>query len=299
MTIEDHEFTAYVLGDAPDDLVMRVERQAAGDEGLAAELAAFAPFRVPPPAGSPPALATQPSTRRGRRRAVARSAVLAAGIVLAVTGATWGGYELLRSRPLFEDDFNSGTIEYSRWDPHLGRKGVSAHNAYLQLLNRGSVVTRQEFDGPIEITFDWRWVDHGQWPLYAEEFCVCLHTTGRHQDEHDFRVLDGFLIEFNAVENTVLARTPDGTWVQGSGPDSTPLVPEQWHHVRIVDDGKEVSVFLAGPSINPKYKREPVLTASVTPGLRGKHIAFFNREYVGKTNHESHADNVQVSELRK
>jgi hypothetical protein len=42
-----------------------------------------------------------------------------------------------------------------------------------------------------------------------------------------------------------------------------------------------------------------VLTVAVPEGLTGKRIAFFNREYVAGTNHESQVDNVRVRALRK
>jgi len=298
MRIDDQEFAAYVLGDAPADLAMRIEQEAIGDEGLAAEFAAFAPLALPSSVVVLPATSSAPRTKRWRP--VPRAAVLAAGILLAVCGVAWGGYELLRTRPLLEDDFHTGTIEYSKWDLHLGRRGVSGQDGYLRLLNRGSLVTRQEFDGPVEVTFDWRWVDHGQWPLYAEVLTVALHTTGQHKDEHDYLARDGFLVDFNTATHNVCASIPGQPLVlYRSPPDSLPLVAGQWHHVRIVDDGSQASVFVTGPSIDPRYQKEPVLTAPIPRGLVGRHIGFFNREHVGDTNHESQVDNVKVWELGK
>jgi hypothetical protein len=299
VSIENHEFAAFLLGDASDELAARIRAEATTDEGFAAELGAFAPL------GStiPESLTTtkaQPKRFRRLRHLGRRSSVLAAGLLLTLCGAVWGGYELLRTRPLLEDTFNTGTIEYGKWDPRLGRKGISARDGYLRLINRGSLVTRQEFDGPIEITFDWRWVDHGEWPLYAETFCVCLRTHGEHKPEHDFAITDGLVIDFNTVEHNLHIGVPGLASSRTSAtPDVAPMPAESWHHIRIVDDGQTVAVFIEGPSIDPRHKREPILTATIPNTLTGQRAAFFNREYVGGTNHESHVDNVKIRAVAK
>lgn len=299
--IQDHELAAYVLGDAPPELRSRVEA-AAADEDFAAELAALAALGNPAEAAlSDTTPAAVPPTTRRRRSTLHRSA-LAAGILLALGGVAWGGYELLRIPPLLEDDFSSRTIANKKWDPRLGRKGVSATDGYLRLLNRGSVVTRAEFDEPIEITLDWRWIDLAQWPLYADVFTVCLRTRGEHKPEHAYEILDGLKIEFNANEGrvrAVRAGVPDPSIITAADLDSTPFPAGAWHHLRIVDDGRTVSVYVEGPSVDPKYKKEPALTVAIPEGLTGKHVALFNREYVAGTNHESHVDNVKIRAMRK
>ena len=61
-----------------------------------------------------------------------------------------------------------------------------------------------------------------------------------------------------------------------------------------MDDGVRISVFLSGPFIDPKFKQEPSLVATPTVWPEGKNIAFFNREYVAGTNHESNLDNIVI-----
>lgn len=291
--IEDHEIAAYLLGDAPEDVRARVRAAAEGDPDLREQLAALGPLASEAPVSPAPVVA--PAVRPRRWRPWGRPTVVAAGVVVAVSGVVWGGYELLRTPPLLQDSFGKRTIEYRTWHPRLGRKGVSAEDGYLRLLNRGSVVTRREFDVPIEIEFDWRWIDHGQWPLYAEVLSVGLRSTGRQQEEHDYRLKDGFVVEFNCVEHSVRAVAADDmVVVSTSGPDSVPFVPGEWYHVRIADDGAAVSVFVTGPSVDQKYKTQPVLTAPFPSGLTGKRVAFYNREYTAKTNHESQVDNIVI-----
>ena len=297
--IADDELAAYVLGDAPAEVRARVEAAVAADEGFAAEVAALAALARLSEGEVPLQAAPHRPTRRhpGSRRAA-----LAAAVLLAVGGTAWGGYELLRTPPLLDDDFGTRTVSHARWEPHLGRRGASAPNRYLRLLNRGSVVTRAEFEGPVEITLDWRWVDEGQWPLYAELFTVALRTHGGHKPDHPYEISDGLLIEFNTVEGSVRALNgmlPGQPSFQASKPDSAPLPAGEWHRIRITDDGEAVAVFVEGPSIDPKYKKEPILRVTVPAGLAGKRVAFFNREYVAGTNHESHVDNVTVRPLRR
>lgn len=299
--IQDHELAAYVLGDAPPELRSRVEAQAATDEDFRAELSALSALGMAA-ATEPIVTPAPPAHRTIRRRSFRRQAALAAGVLLAVGGIAWGSYELLRERPLLEDDFGKKTISNANWEPHLGRKGVSASDGYLRLLNRGSVATRREFNEPIEIELDWKWIDLAQWPLYAEIFSVCLRTNGEHKKEHAYEILDGLKIEFNAVEGrvrAVRAGVPDPSLLKAAALDSTPFTPGEWYHLRLVDDGQIVSVYLSGPSIDPKFKKEPVLTVAIPEGLTGKRIALFNREYVSGTNHESQVDNVRVRALRK
>lgn len=301
-TIQDHELAAYVLGDAPAELRSRVEALADGDEDFRAELSALSALGTAAATTTVPASASPSQESTIRRRSFRRQAALAAGVLLAVGGIAWGSYELLRTQPLLEDDFGKKTVSNANWDPHRGRKGVSASDGYLRLLNRGSVVTRREFDEPVEIELDWKWIDLAQWPLYAEIFTVCLRTNGEHKAQHAYEVLDGLKIECNAVEGrvrAVRAGVPEPSIITAAGLDSTPFTPGEWHHLRIVDDGQAATVYVSGPSIDPRYKKEPALTVAIPEGLTGKRIALFNREYVAGTNHESQVDNVRVRAMRR
>jgi hypothetical protein len=120
---------------------------------------------------------------------------------------------LLRVRPGSERVIESSLADLAG-DPLFGLPRLPADVGfpdrpfqYLRLLNRGSVVTRQEFEGPIEVSFDWRWVDHAQWPLYGEIFAVCLRTHGEHRPKHDFGITDGLVLYFNTVDSTGRSRS--------------------------------------------------------------------------------------------
>src|SRR4051794_18994048 len=62
---------------------------------------------------------------------------------------------------------------------------------HLRLNNRGSIRTTQEFPGPIEIEFDWRWIDLAGDSLYRDTLTVVLHSSGEHAKQHPFAVVDG------------------------------------------------------------------------------------------------------------
>ncbi len=293
---EEHEIAAYVLGDAPAELASRIRAAAATDEQFAAELDSLASlgnsFELLDD------LAPRPAALRRHSRLFLRRAALAASILVATAGVAWGSYELLHTPPLLKDDFSTRTVSYSVWHPHLGRRGVSATNGYLQLLNRGSVVTQREFDEPIEIEFDWRWIDHGNWPLYSENFTVCIRTKGEHKAKHAYEMLDGLNIVFVTMRNHVVAGRGEVV-LASAPPDSLPMPSGEWHHVRIVDDGTNLSIYVTGPIIDPRLKKKPALQVAIPAGLVGRHVAFFNREYVGDINHESHVDNIRIRRFEK
>jgi hypothetical protein len=286
--ISDREFAAFLLGDAPPDLRTRVEAALAVDDGLAAEVAALAPLGK---------LARVSPTVRSRwgGRPFSRRAVLASLVLATLGGTVWAGYEALRTPPLLADDFGSGAVNFGNWERHLGRKGVSATDGYLRLINRGSVVSRREFDGPIQIEFDWRWIDLAEWPLYSEIFSVGLRTHGEHLAQGDLMLTDGLVVWFDTVDHSIRIGPARRNYLKTTEPDSVPMPAGQWHHIRIVDDGTAVSVFIEGPAVDKRYKREPVLTVPVPEGLTGRRIAFLNREPVANMSHESHVDNIVVT----
>lgn len=288
--MNDMDLISYVLGDATPDVATAIEGRTAIDPEFAAEVAVLRSL-----AGTPAELPPSPTPKRRRFRV--RKSVLAILLLLLTATAAYAGYVLTRTPPLLEDSFSSQTVSYNNWERKLGRAGVRAEKGHLRLLNRGSVVTRQEFEGPIEVSFDWRWLDLGTHPHYAETFHVVLNTHGLHEDQHPFQITDGFTIDFNCVAHAVHMGLVHGPYSLHAAPDSTPFPSDEWHHVRIVDDGVSISVFITGPAIDPKYEEQPVLVATPPSRPSGRRIAFFNREYVAGINHESNIDNVVVRSL--
>jgi hypothetical protein len=295
-TITEQELVAFVLGDAPTDLQQRIELASRSDGLFAAKLSAIEEFKPLNMDDVPSVVHFDKRARRGRSRSARRMLAIAL-VVFGICGIGWAGYEIARTPPLFNDSFGHRTVEYDKWHPHLGRKGVSAEEGYLRLVNRGSVVTRREFNEPVEITFEWRWIDLGQWPLYSEILHVMLRTTGEHDLESPFEAKDGVCIGFNTVSNSVSVMAPGRKVLESTTGDAAHLPSGTWHRIRILDDGKQVSVFVEGPNVEAKSKKTPLLVVPIPDGLPGKRIGFHNREYVAGINHESHIDNIEVRRL--
>lgn len=295
MSDDDHsKLIAYVMGDAPPAVVSEIERQAASDPELAAELSILRALSIPARGGelSP---GKKGSLSLFRRRWI-RSLAAGIGVLFLLGGASWAGYELLRTPPLFEDSFSSRTFSRSKWAVYLGRAGYRAEKGHLTLLNRGSVVPEMEFDGPIEIEFDWRWIEQDT-AWYAENLDVAIRTSGRHDEERPYGIVDGIVVQLSCVKHNVSVMGTDNQVGIESSIDSTPFPAGEWHHVRIVDDGRSISVYVSGPSIDPKYRREPVVEYVPLTWPTERRIAFYNREYLASTNHESHIDNVVIRAL--
>jgi hypothetical protein len=292
----DLELVRYALGDASAALAAAVEGRARADAAFAGELAALRERvtggGVPGPDRVAPRAATAARSPWRRRCA-------AAGVVLAVAGAAWGACAALAERPLLRDDFDRDWIDPGKWDVSLGRPGVRAVEGHLRLRNRGSVVTRQEFDCPIEVEFDWRWRDHAEDPLYAEVLVVGLRTSGAHMSGHSFQLLDGVFVHLSTLGACVSVSARPGPVFEADSPEGgVPMPADAWHHVRITDDGATVRVYLSGPRIDRRYATTPVIAATPPGHFAGRRVAIHNRELVSNATHESHIDNVVIRALR-
>ena len=82
------------------------------------------------------------------------------------------------------DSLDTGWFDTTKWK--TARRKTSAVDGYVRLINRGSLATVAEFRAPMEIEFDWRWIDlAGQ--FYADSLTVAVHTSGEHAPEHRLR----------------------------------------------------------------------------------------------------------------
>ena len=142
-TITDQELVAFVLGDAPTELQDRIVIASRADGLFAAKLSAIEEFKPRNIDDVPGVVHFDKRARRGRSRSARRMLAIAL-VALGICGIGWAGYEIARTPPLFNDSFGLRTVGYDKWHQHLGRKGVSAEEGYLRLVNRGSVVTRRE-----------------------------------------------------------------------------------------------------------------------------------------------------------
>ncbi len=226
-----------------------------------------------------------------------RRVVILAAILLLLCGASWGIWYVVVGPPLMSDNFNDEWFDSTRW--HSARPGVREENGYLRLINRGSVVTREEFPGPIEVSFDWMWVDISSYPHYSDDLAIVLRTSGTHREQHAYEITDGVMVRFYTHDGRVKVEAPPLNALDESPKRSLRMPAGKWHRIRISDDGETVSVYITGPEIDGKYKEEPVLRVRCPGTYKSRRIAIYNRELVGEAVHESRIDNFESRKLKE
>ncbi|CAN5392266.1 hypothetical protein BH10PLA2_BH10PLA2_23690 [soil metagenome] len=306
----DDELIDYVIGKdgaRGDEIAVA----AAADEELAAQLALMRMMSGRPvikfPVDAPPAeivsgiRALAVDWKRHRRKTLVAAAV--AAIVTFVAGGVWAGWSYLH-RPLLEDHFLRRTFDSLRWA--APRPQVRPEYVYIKLTNRGYLVTQQEFEGPIELSFRWRWLDLAENPLYSDNLTVTLRTTGEPSEESPFNIKDGVMVVFSTYDSRVMvtgkpiADPPGVPHViqRRTEMGQVPMPSERWHDIRIRDDGTTIQVFVSGPELPSENAKKSVLSVSWPLKERGRKIAFFNREMLKWAAHESHITDVVVRTLR-
>jgi len=299
--VTDDELIDYVLGVLPASRAKAIAHAASTDPELAATLelasdVAGAGRTAPPPAGQivPHIPPTEPMYF-SRRQAFALG-----GTVLGVGALIWGGREILRDRPLMEDNFDDDWLDQRIWSIKRTRPEVREIDGQLRLTNRGSVTTQSQFEEPITVTFDWMWIDLKGDPHYSDTLTVALRSSGTHDSSRPFEVVDGCRISlsttgakveiFRGAEVNPSSRTQIG---------AVPIPPSEWHRVRITDDGHWIRVYLKGPKIDRGYWERPVLEAECPDLFTERRITIYNRERTSDVDHESRIDNFKVSRLQR
>ncbi len=269
---------------------------------LAAEEAACMPDASPAPAPQPGAHArngvaavrlagTQPPPRLRRKAFLVASFAL-----LALTGMSWGAWVWLTPEPLLFDRCDRRWFDATVW--HSDRPIVRAERGYLALLDRGAFHSREEFHVPIALTFEWRWRDLAGYPHYGENFSVALRTTGAHVKAYPFEAADGVVVNFLTYPARIDIITPLNTVRLAATRDGAfPFAADEWHRIRITDDGETIAVYVQGPEIDRKYTSMPALSLCCPDKGEGHCVGFYNREMVGGVPHESHIRNIKVHAL--
>ena len=120
--------------------------------------------------------------------------------------------------------------------------------------------------------------------------------------KYPYDMLDGVIVRFSCMGGTIqivsipVEKTKFGK-VANLADGVAPFPAKAWHHIRITDDGVKISVFITGPSIDPKYEQLPILQLQVPEHASSHHVAFYNRELVADAVHESLIDNVEIRAL--
>lgn len=311
MTIASHkppddELIAFAVGTLPDARARSLEQYAANDAELASEIAVL---RLMTGVSVDPDQPLECAPQDRSKRVAARTArtiswqksAAAVLFILGAAGLGWAGWQILTA-PLLEDTFSDGWYDAKLWQAPPGgidKAGVREEKGYLRLLNRGYLVTRDEFRGAISVQVRWKWIDLTTNPHYADHLAVGLRTCGKPLRDWPHELSDGIVVRFNAWSGSVSIDAGANTRILAqTEPAVVPMPADAWHDLRITDNGETISVFMAGQAIDPKYATTPVLQCQCKERFPNHHVAVFNREWVAFP-HESYLDWVRIERLGK
>jgi len=223
-------------------------------------------------------------------------------LLLAVSGMAGAGWVMLMPRSLLHDNFNDNWFDSRLWlpPPSFGDKqGIREADGRLKLVNRGYLISKQEFTGPIEVSFDWIWNELGLNPVYADHLVIVLRSAGIPTPDYPFEVPDGIVIRLNAWEGRAEVDAEPGLQNHQKGEwGEVKFSPDTWYHIRITDDGERIAVYVTGRNDPDHPDEKPVVEGSYPMAPKSGHLVIYNREQVGGVPHESWIDNVTVRPLR-
>jgi hypothetical protein len=230
------------------------------------------------------------------RRYANRIVLLVLGGLL-VTGASYGGWWLLSPAPLLEDSLQSRVFRADLW--RTPRAVVKPHQEFLVLRNRGYLVTAEEFPQPIAISFDWYWLEPDVYaPQFSEHLCVALRSSGQPSRAYPYEMQDGVSVLFNTWSNNIQIRQASHpAAITRTNNLSVPMLAEEWHRIRIEDDGRSIAVYMKGPRIEAVHWKQPLLRVAYPNKGDKFYIAIYNRELVGGVHHESRIRNFTIMPL--
>lgn len=296
--VHDDDLVQFVFGDASPEMAERIRQQEQEGGDLAAKLALM---RWTVGVGELETSAVEPlGTRRTGRR---RKLLVVVSISLLFIGVVWATWSLLTA-PLLKDDFSGSELDERLWRPHpeiIQEGSVQVVDGQVRLVNRGYLITRNEYPGPIEVSLDWKWMQLGLDRSYSDHLTVVLRTTGDPEPKHAFEAQEGILVKFNATSGAVqIMRAGPRPWHTYARTDkrACPMPAGEWRRIRITDDGTTIAVYVSGPSVSERYAKEPILKAECLDPFQKRHVAVYNRELIGFP-HESYVDNFLLKVLSK
>lgn len=325
MQIPDDEFFDYLRGKLAPDRAREIKQAAQNDPELKARIDIMREFlECPAPQdgsvqeehvelsrahfdrgntivdgeGRRVTLRTVPTSKLWRLN---KRSVTVAIVILCATTLLGAGWITLINRPLLSDNFNSNWFDPDHWQrppDHIQHSGVVVQDKVLRLINRGYLITHHEFPGPIDLSFDWKWINHALNPVYADHLTVVLRTNGAARQEYSHEAASGIRIKIDAWGgNLVVTRSSDEHKFVSPLTSVIPLPSDVWHSIRITDDGTRIQVFILTQGAPAPDTSRPLLSVEVPSEPGARQIAMYNREYVGDTLHESWIDNVVVRRL--
>ncbi len=222
-----------------------------------------------------------PLSRKWGSMAVKGLIIVSAVILIS---ATVYAANVLFDSTIFYDSFRSKTFDRSRWKtpPDIivnQGGGVRPEAGFVRLVNRGYLQPDRTFPAKISIEFEWQWNWLGLDPLYSDHLTVALRTNAIPNPDFFYEVSDGIVIKFDASTHAVSISGADGNQMEITEGSTVRMPHDEWHNIKITDDGNIVSVFIDGPEIVNKHHNKPVVTLrKARTSSDGFGIVVYNRE---------------------
>ncbi len=294
--ITTEDVVCHLLGQSSLEISAAIEQQAEADEDFAAQLSLLSAC-IHPTSGETTDVAkhipVEPVLPRAPRRQLARWVAIVFAALFSM-GMAWAGWELIREKPLLEDNFTANWGDRELWS--TPRRVVKVESGHVRLFDRGSLCTTGEFTAPYKLQFRWLWNDLAGDFLYRDILTVTLRTSGNHRKEHAYEILDGITIVINATSGQVNIHRAEERPTKLLLSRVLKLAPQVWYDVTILDRGDHIDVFIAGENL--AKSEVPLLSYQVEGTFDHGHISFFNRERVADASFESWIDDVVVTKLK-
>ena len=173
----------------------------------------------------------------------------------------------VKANVLFFDNFDGATLDTSKWDVVLptGVASVSVQDGFLRSLNRGTVVTKQEFSGPFVVSGKFRTP-----AAFYDLTTITLRSSGSLPATPSHDRLEGLAIEIWSGGNYVTPWEIGATGATALAPSSPfgALTDNAIHTFEIQDTGSSFTVSINGTEI---FSRATSFSA-------GAKISFSSRE---------------------
>lgn len=154
----------------------------------------------------------------------------------------------VKANVLFFDNFDGTTLDTSKWDVVLptGVASVSVQDGFLRSLNRGTIVTKQEFSGPFVVSGKFRTP-----AAFYDLTTITLRSSGALPSIPSHDRLEGLAIEIWSDGNYVTPWEIGATGATALLPSSPfgTLADNAIHTFEIQDSGSSFTVSINGTEI--------------------------------------------------
>jgi len=172
----------------------------------------------------------------------------------------------VKAEILLTDSFENGALDSSKWDVFLpnGNSSVSVQDGYLKAINRGTLISKNEFNSPYKISGSFRTQN-----LYYDLTTITLRSSGLLPSGVSWGLVEGIAIEIWSDGYYI---TPYQFGANAGSPTeyrpSVPIYDNVPYNFQIIDTGNTFSVII----------NDQLIFTEATTFTTGGKIAFSSRE---------------------